>query len=142
MVLSELQKIGFTTGEAKVYLALLKHGEQTKSTLACNADVSSSKVYEIAEKLIKKGIASSIIRNGKKFYQGSEPEHLNTYIKNKELELQNEKEIVKDIIPMISGEKKSRGTKVQIFEGWKGYEIALKEAINNMPFEATIKGIE
>ena len=67
MEITKLKKIGLTQGEIKVYLALIKHGAQTKSHLAIKADVSSSKVYEIAERLIKKGLVSSFTKNKIKF---------------------------------------------------------------------------
>ncbi len=136
-----LQKIGLTPGEAKVYLALVKNGEQTKSTLSSNANVSSSKVYEIAEKLIKKGLAASIIKNNKKYYSGSKPEELNKFIERKEEALRQEKEIVKNIIPKLKSTKETKKTIIQVFEGWDGYETTISEGFASIPNKGTIKGI-
>ena len=63
MDLTKLSKIGLTKGEIKVYLALIKHSSQSKTHLAIKANVSSSKVYEIAEKLNIKNLEDRIKQN-------------------------------------------------------------------------------
>ena len=49
-----LHDIGLSEGEIKVYLALLKLGLAKKTELANGSGVSSSKVYEICNRLQKK----------------------------------------------------------------------------------------
>ena len=51
-----LEEIGLTRGEIKVYLTLLKLGETTTGKIIEEAQISSGKIYEILEKLIKKSI--------------------------------------------------------------------------------------
>ena len=49
-----LHDIGLTEGETKVYLALISLGTTRTGQLASKAGVSSSKVYKILDRLIKK----------------------------------------------------------------------------------------
>ena len=57
-----LEELGLTKGEIKVYLTLLKLGETTTGKIVEEAGISSGKIYEILEKLIRKGLASFIIK--------------------------------------------------------------------------------
>ncbi len=135
MELTELSKIGLTQGEIKVYSALIKHGAQTKSHLAKNAEISSSKVYEISEKLIKKGLANSFIKNKITHYNSSDPIFLKKHIENKEKELREEKNIVDQILPDLQKFKKSAEEKIsfELYEGWKGLQNSIWEALLKTP---------
>src|SRR3989344_337750 len=57
-----LEDIGLTKGEIKVYLTLLKLRETTTGKIIEEAQISSGKIYEILDKLIKKGLVSYIIK--------------------------------------------------------------------------------
>ena len=48
-----LEEIGLTKGEIKVYLTLLRLGETTTGKIIEKAQISSGKIYEILDKLIK-----------------------------------------------------------------------------------------
>jgi len=51
-----LKKLGFTEYEAKVYLALLSKHPATAYTISKASGVPHSRVYDIARRLIKKGL--------------------------------------------------------------------------------------
>ncbi|MFH1455442.1 MAG: helix-turn-helix domain-containing protein, partial [archaeon] len=63
-----LEEIGLTKGEVKVYLTLLKLGSTTTGKIIDEAQISSGKIYEILDKLIKKGLASYIIKDKTKYF--------------------------------------------------------------------------
>lgn len=143
MDITQLSKIGLTPGEIKVYLALIKYGSQSKSPLASKANISSSKVYEIAGKLIKKGLISSFLKNNVTYYNASDPIFLLKYIEKKEKELQGEKEIVNKFIPELKNLKESSEEKIsfELQEGWKGTQNAIMEGIEHAPKNSTVYGI-
>jgi sugar-specific transcriptional regulator TrmB len=60
MELQDLKKIGLTHGEIKIYEALLDLGECTRTILAKKSGISPSKIYDVANRLIEKGIISSV----------------------------------------------------------------------------------
>ena len=68
---SSLEQLGLSKGEGKVYLALFDLKEGTKYSIAKEAGVSASKVYEILDKLIKKGLVSTILQNQVKHFYPS-----------------------------------------------------------------------
>jgi len=143
MELANLSRIGLTQGEIKVYLALVKYGAQSKSPLAGKAKVSSSKVYEIAEKLKQKGLVSSFSKNNVAYYQASNPIFLKKYIEQKELELKKEKQLVEEILPQLEKLKQSSEEEIsfELQEGWEGMQNALLEGLEHAPKNSTIYGI-
>jgi sugar-specific transcriptional regulator TrmB len=143
MDITQLSKIGLTPGEIKVYLALVRYGSQSKSPLSSKADISSSKVYEIMGKLIKKGLASSFLRNNVTYYSASDPIFLGKYIEGKEKELQEEKEIANKLIPELKKIKESSEEKIsfELQEGWEGTQNAIMEGLEHTPRNSTVYGI-
>ena len=59
--------------------------------------VSSSKIYEIMDKLIQKGLVSYIIKSGVKYFESAQPNRLLDYISEKEKKLEIQKEKIKKI---------------------------------------------
>jgi HTH-type transcriptional regulator, sugar sensing transcriptional regulator len=59
-IVRQLQAVGFTLYEAKVYAALVRDGPQNGNELSRSSGVPSSKVYSTVETLIAQGSAQSI----------------------------------------------------------------------------------
>ena len=117
-----LESIGFTKGEVRVYLALLEIGETTTGAIIKKSKITGSKVYEILEKLIEKGLASYITKEKTKYFQASSPRRLLDYFGEKEKEILNDKKEVEKIIPELETRQKTK-QKIRsshIFEGYGG----------------------
>lgn len=116
-----LQDIGLTEGETKVYLALLRLGQTKTGELARKAEVSSSKVYKILDRLEKKGLAGHIIKSKVKYYSAMEPNRVLEYIEEKQAQLEEKKAQVKKILPELEMERKLAGAKTEaaIYNGLK-----------------------
>jgi len=117
-----LENIGFTHGEVRVYLALLDLGETTTGDIIKKSKITGSKVYEILERLIEKGMVSYIVKEKTKYFQASSPKRLMDYLGKKERELADDKRDVKKIISGLE-EKQKLKQKTQsskVFEGYEG----------------------
>lgn len=123
-----LENVGFTQGEIRVYLALLELGETTTGGIIKKSKITGSKVYEILDKLIEKGLASYVIREKTKYFQASSPQRLLDYINKKEEEIKNQKIEIENIIPSLVSIQKSK-QKVQMSQIFEGYE-GLKTVFN------------
>jgi HTH-type transcriptional regulator, sugar sensing transcriptional regulator len=116
-----LQEIGLTEGETKVYLALLRLGQTKTGPLAKKAEVSSSKVYKILDRLVNKGLANHVIKGKIKYFSALEPERIIDYIDDNEKKLEEKKELIRKMLPElkleanISAEKQS----AFVYEGFK-----------------------
>ncbi len=138
-----LEDIGLTKGEITVYLTLLKTGETTTGKIIEEAQISSGKIYEILDKLIKKGLASYIVKEKTKYFSASSPNRILDYLHEKEKDTRKKEEQIKKELPsLLELEKSTKGEyETRLFQGFKGIETAVSEAFNEMPQKDTILAI-
>lgn len=127
-----LEGFGLTKTEAKVYLALTRLGSTPAGPLIKKTQLHRATVYDVLERLIKKGLASFIIKNNKKHYEASPPERFLDMV-NEEKKLIEEKEktarrLVKklDSIELQTEEKSI----AHIYLGRKGLKALMNDIIN------------
>jgi len=126
--LTDLLKIGLTEGESKVYASLLELGPSTVGPLIKRSGVAHSNVYTILDKLLEKGIITVIVKNGIRTFQAVSPVNLSKYLEKKQLELDEQKEILKRAIPRIEElERTFSKQEAMLFIGIRGLTAAYKE---------------
>jgi HTH-type transcriptional regulator, sugar sensing transcriptional regulator len=126
MDVTELKKIGLTAGEVKIYDALLELGESSRTELAKKSGVSPSKIYDVANRLLEKGIISCVKKQGVMHFSAANPERLRDFIELKEEELLKEKNLVDSILPslLLKYQMKQEDVDVEVFYGWEGLKTA------------------
>lgn len=82
-----LQEVGLTANEAKVYLALLRLGSASVNEITRKSGVHRVNVYDVLERLLLKGLISSIIVANKRHYEAADPRELLTLLEAKEQRL-------------------------------------------------------
>ena len=129
MEFNDLQKIGLTDGEIKVYKALLKLGESTKTTLAKESKVSPSNIYDITNRLLEKGMISKVEKNGVSNFSPANPKHILDYLEEKKKEIDKEKDYVSSILPLLLSKFNSTEEKVnvEVFSGWNGMKTVFED---------------
>jgi sugar-specific transcriptional regulator TrmB len=129
-----LQELGFTGGEEKVYIALLKLGSSTTGPIAKEAGVSRSKLYEILERLVKKGIVSHYKQNNVSYFKAAPPERIIEFLGNKEAEIEKQKKAFQESIPYFEGfiGKKELKREAEVFEGAEGIKNIRELALSKM----------
>ncbi|MFH0978247.1 MAG: helix-turn-helix domain-containing protein [Candidatus Woesearchaeota archaeon] len=121
-------KLGFSDGETKVYVALLKLGQTTVGPIIAESRVSGSKVYAILERLMQKGLVSFVIKQKTRFYHAYDPHRLVDYLEEKEREMQTLKIELEKSIPHLSqmhAIDSSRDEAI-VFEGWEGVKTSFR----------------
>ena len=137
MDLKELKEIGLTSGEIKVYLCLLEAGISTKGKIAKKSGVSESKIYEILDRLSRKGLVSFIKkRKGSKDvlnFKASDPVMLKEFLEKKKEEIVREERIVDKMMPILKARMNAaeREYSAVIYEGFKGIRTANKELLES-----------
>ncbi len=100
-----LHKIGLTAGEIRVYEAVIKLGNASTGPIMEKSGISSSKVYLILEKLMKKGLVTFSIERDVKKFQPANPITIIEFLSCKQQELEETKQeatkLVKEINSMI-----------------------------------------
>ncbi len=128
-----LRKIGLTEGESKVYLALLEIGASTTGPIVDKARVARSKIYHILERLIEKGLVTTILEKQVKHYQAADPDRLITYISETERKLQENKKFIQSIMPALEA-RKNQGPmeEAEIYRGIEGVKTARELALKTL----------
>lgn len=98
----QLIDVGLTPGEAKVYLAMIHIGPSRVGKIVEMSGVSQSKIYNVLDRLILKGLASYNLQDNIKYFQSLEPSRLHEYIRRKEDEVRRQKEALTQIISDLS----------------------------------------
>lgn len=127
-----LSKLELTNGETKAYLALLKLGPSKVGPIVTASKVSYSKIYDVLDRLITKGIVSFSIKEKTRIYQAITPNRLFEMIEKKEAEIKITRKELETIMPDLELYcLKYTKEEAEIFKGFKGlktaYEIFLKD---------------
>jgi len=127
-----LEEIGLTRGEVVVYQTLLKLGETTTGKIVDVAGISSGKIYEILEKLIRKGLASYIVKEKTKYFRAASPQRILDYVWEKEKDLKAKEEELKKELPSLLNLQQLAHKKheTMLFKGLKGFRTAVFESLD------------
>jgi len=121
----QLTSLGLTQGEAKVFLAMIQIGPSRVGKIVEKSGVSQSKIYNVLDRLVLKGLASYNIQDNIKHFQSLEPSRLHEYIQKKEDEIKRQKEgitqLVNDLTKNIYATKRSTS---EIFVGERSLRSA------------------
>jgi sugar-specific transcriptional regulator TrmB len=121
----KLQEAGLTGNESKVYLELIKKGQLSANQLAKNLGIDRTLTYTILNHLIEKGQISYTIKENKKFFTASNPEHLLNLIKKKEA-------VILDLIKELNKiqTKEQQEINLNIYEGDEGLRSLFRLILN------------
>jgi len=133
MIENTLKSIGLTQGEISVYLSLLELGSSSVGNIIKKSRVSGSKVYEVLDRLMIKGLTSNVEKNGIKYFEASDPNKIMDYLNDKKIRIEEEKSEISKIIPqLILKRKHAPESKVKVFTGFEGLKTANEDIIRNL----------
>jgi len=87
-LITELQQIGLSDKEARVYLATLELGQSSVQQIAKKSGVNRATTYVILESLMKQGLCSTYDEDKKTLYVASNPEALNSIFTRQQKEIE------------------------------------------------------
>ena len=128
----ELESLGLSEKESKVYLAALELGPDTVQNIAKKAGINRPTAYLQIESLKEKGVISEVEKDKKVLYMAESPERLTSLLNQYEKELELKKTELKRILPGLSelftgaGEK----PKVKFYEGRAGIKAIEEEFLD------------
>jgi HTH-type transcriptional regulator, sugar sensing transcriptional regulator len=132
MEIRSLEKFGLTKGESKVYLALLKIGKSTIGNIIKEARVSNSKIYDILDRLNKKGLIGIVIENNRKSFEAKSPEMLKEDLQEQEEDIKNKKEEFDELLPELKTIYETHDVKqeAEVLQGLRGIKSFDEEMLN------------
>ncbi len=125
MNLEILKELGLTNTEIKIYISLLQLGPSLASKISQHSKVERAVTYHTLEKLIRKGIASYVIRENRKYFSAAEPEKLKALMIEKE-------DLLNNLIPELKKLEKPQDQplSIEVFRGIEGYKTVMEDLIN------------
>ncbi len=118
-----LKKLGLTDSEILVFEALAGLGSAPAGDLARSTGLHRTNLYDILDRLGKKGLVSSVVRNNVKVFSIPEPGNLLGLLEKRKKELESARpgimELIRDIRPARPSSKKDR---ISVFQEREGLE--------------------
>jgi|SRR3989344_1563095 len=126
MVEKILMDIGLTEGEARVYASLNKLGLSTIGPILEESGISRSKIYDVLDRLQKKGLVSHITKNKTKHFEASDPSKIKELLAAKEEKIKRDIKEIDKALPFLFGMrgKGKEASSVQVYEGFQGIMTA------------------
>lgn len=120
-----LRKLGLSSNEINVFIALLKLGTSKVDTVSKRIPLPRTTIYGLLKSLIEKGLVSYVVKSGVKHYEATNPQRL--------LSMEEERLVqLKKIVPQLESLKQTIGERpnIEMYEGKEGvksvYEDILK----------------
>lgn len=124
----ELTGLGFSDKEAAIYLAALQLGLSTVQEIARKAKVNRATAYLLLDALIKKGLVSIFIEDGRRRFAAEPPDRLVSLIRLQKHELEEREKELTAALPKLLAIYGIEGTRPQIryLEGFDGVVEVMK----------------
>ncbi len=122
----KLLHIGLTMTEAKLYVMLLELGKAQAGILSRKTGIHRRSVYDALERLIKKGLASYIKENDKRYYLPTDPKRVQEII-------DEQKNEVYDILPGLQARFMEQAQKQEtvFYRGKEGIKTIFEDQIRD-----------
>ena len=129
---SELTKLGLSTQEANIYLALLELGPSKVSEILRKTHINRTHIYDRLEKLIGKGLVSSMVKNGKKIFHAAKSDALYNFILKKEEDLEQQKSSLKLLVKNLEKLPLDKVEEsIEVYEGMDGLKSVLEDILKS-----------
>lgn len=135
-ILRTLENSGLNTKEARIYGALLELGRGNVTTIAKQAELKRSNLYQLLDGLEEKGFVSQSTEDNVRRYVPTDPTHLLHGLEEKST-------VFRDMLPVIRALYNQPGHKplVQYFEGQQAAKTVYRD-INRHPEAFLISSVE
>lgn len=118
------QILGLSPNEAKIYEALVDHGESSISEIAINARIHRRNAYDAINRLVDKGLCFLIVSPKENRFSAVDPDKLTELLAEKQTELNNILPELKKKFHRSEAEQES-----YIYRGIEGQKNILREVL-------------
>lgn len=139
-LIKELEAIGLSEKEARVYLTVLEVGQATVQEIGKKADVNRATTYVILDSLMTKGLIATFGEGKKGLYIAEAPHGLNNIIREQEEELEKRDAQLDLLMPELHSLYNLHPNKpeVKFYEGKEGLKQMLAERRKDSPDEVRV----
>lgn len=140
--MKELENLGMSKAEIRVYLSLLKLGSVQAMSIAKETFLRKSTIYETLRRLEEKGLVSNITKNSTRYYEAVQPERLLDIIKEKKQQIELQEKNLEETINKIKqglGKPKPQA-EAHILIGIEGFKTMRRDVLKNSKGEHLLIG--
>ena len=130
----ELESIGLNKSEIKVYVSLLKIGASSTGPIIKESKTANSKIYEVLDKLIQKGLVSFFVKENVKHYKATNPKMLLDFLEEKKSAIDKEKDRLSKILPTLIAfsQDKEEEKEALIYTCTRGVKTAFTNLVDEL----------
>jgi len=130
---TQLESIGLNKSEIRVYFSLLKLGSSSTGPIITKSKTANSKVYEVLEKLMQKGLVSHFTKGNVKHYKAASQKMILHYLREKEDALKDQEKNISSIMPqLLRLAEKEEENETSIFTGPRGIKTAFRSLVDEL----------
>jgi sugar-specific transcriptional regulator TrmB len=140
-LISNLQDLGLSDKESRVYIANLALGPSSVQKIADQAGIKRVTTYVILESLVSLGLVSQSVKGKKTFFIAEDPVSLSRLIAKREEELKDQKANFDAILPQLQGLKNlpQDSPSVKFYDGAEGIKSIVKTFYRSVDAEGVKK---
>ncbi len=129
----ELQALGFSEKEARVYVALTGLGTTTIGAIERKTRIHKQMLYPLLEKLQQEGAVAVTLRNGRKQFSITDPNVLRARI-------ESQRAIADALVPKIYAEMGAdqQTSEIKVYSGTNAVQAFLTKILKQMPERANL----
>ncbi len=137
--MKELQDIGLSEKESRVYLAALEIGRATADQLAKQAKIKRPTTYVQLESLMKMGLMSTYEEDKKTYFAPESPELLSRLLHKQKENLESKERDLASLLPDLLRQFEGAGERpvVRFFDGKDGI-ASMRESLLKLPAGTTL----
>lgn len=142
MDLHDLQEIGLSKAEIKVYASLLRLGQTASGELTKEVGLRKSTVYESLSRLLEKGLVGYVVKNNVKYFEASDPDRILDFISEQKRVLEEKEHRIKSILPALKsavGYSKPQA-EAHVLVGPEGFKTMRRDVLKHSNGELLLLG--
>ncbi|MBI2445193.1 helix-turn-helix domain-containing protein [Candidatus Micrarchaeota archaeon] len=120
-----LRGLGLTENETAAYVGLLESGPTTAGPLAGKTGLHRSRAYAALERLLEKGLVSTIVRNARHYYQALPPETLLDVVEEK-------RRRIEAVVPALNAIRPQEPMHAGMHEGIHAFRLLREKILADM----------
>lgn len=129
MIKETLKKLGLSPAEIKIYLYLTAEGASYSNKISKDTKLHRTNVYEAVDRLISKGLVSSIKKNNITWFEANKPTSLFKLVDEQQEALHKIKQQLKEQIQTIAQRTNKQKIEASIFVGKKGLRMLFEDIL-------------
>ncbi|MDD5340974.1 MAG: helix-turn-helix domain-containing protein [Patescibacteria group bacterium] len=129
LLAKNLQDLGLTEKEARLYVALSEMGEATPQQLALKSGINRATAYVTLDGLLHRGLVNTLIKQKKAHFSIESPAQIINLLEKERKQIENKINLAQVLMPELDMLNKltTERTNVKFFEGKSGVLFVQKE---------------